>query len=868
LTCRHRPEYSPPTQQRRASLRVFATLFTALFAGPRVAPARTTYPTDTPVQSTSPWPEMRHDRRNTGRSPIVARYHGDRPWAFRTAKGIFSTPILAGDGTIYVGSADTHFYAIAPSGQLRWRFRTGNIIDSAAVIGRYDPHLKTSPITFGSGDEFLYHLRTDRRRLSRNRRIIWKYKATERCTEGQLVNWWEGNVEIGLDGTLYAGNTGGCAYAIAPDGTPRWTYATGNSVWTDAARGDDGTTYWGSLDLAIHAVDANGQLVWRTPTLGFVVSSPALGRDGTLYVGSFDGRFRALDARTGQGKWSVRTGDHVYSSPALAEDAAGNTTGIYFASADGSIYALAPDGTIRWRYDTGDTVRSSPALGPSRKGDVVYVGSANGKLYAIGADDGRRRWSFDTTAGEPVLRDRNDLNASPALGRTGVYIGSESGFLWYVPYDYCLHRRDPRCDRDPGQAFAADVNRVFLVTAGGSTEVRLRTPLSPSAVLPVRLVVRQHDQSIDASMQPDLVATGPHSDVTAALSGDGHYVFVVPDGFLEPGRNYHVWVAGSYTTTGLPASRIPPGTPPAGMFADGAAFRTARTRGPLPLHVADEEVSALSLRRLASPLPPFVPSLNQIGFDSYDWIVGTLDVSPPRFHEGTLLLWVIGARRGAGGVPVADPGSAFAFPLAGRYRDDAVILSDRGLTLTFSFGAVPFQRIDFRGQLSSRLRMRPGANLYAEVVCADVPFYGPFLVPLTRLCNAEGKLIASGTFITRAYPRRGPANKRPTGLRASDVALQHPSAIADGAVTATLTRSGGRPYLAREHVTSILLVDAASGAPLVLDYAKTTAVTADANGEASHIALAIPAGTALPESVTAYVIADVFPLHREPFPAQ
>jgi len=148
---------------------------------------------------------MRHDRRNTGQSPVVARYHGDRPWAFRTGKGIFST----------------------------------------AVIGRYDARLGTSPITFGSGDEFLYQLRTDRRRLSPKKRVIWKYRATERCTTGQIVNWWEGNVELGLDGTLYAGNTGGCAYAVNPDGTLRWTYAAGNSVWTDAARGDDGTTYWG-----------------------------------------------------------------------------------------------------------------------------------------------------------------------------------------------------------------------------------------------------------------------------------------------------------------------------------------------------------------------------------------------------------------------------------------------------------------------------------------------------------------------------------------------------------------------------------------------------------------------------------------------
>ncbi len=73
----------------------------------------------------SPWPEMRHDKRNTGLSPIVARFHGDRPWAFKTGRGIFSTPVIGGDGTVYVGSGDSWFYAIRPSGTLRWRLKTG-----------------------------------------------------------------------------------------------------------------------------------------------------------------------------------------------------------------------------------------------------------------------------------------------------------------------------------------------------------------------------------------------------------------------------------------------------------------------------------------------------------------------------------------------------------------------------------------------------------------------------------------------------------------------------------------------------------------------------------------------------------------------
>ena len=74
-----------------------------------------------PLQAGSPWPSMRHDSRNTGRSSLPGVYRGERPWTYRTGKGIFSTPVIAADGTVYAGSGDSWFYAIRPNGRLRWR---------------------------------------------------------------------------------------------------------------------------------------------------------------------------------------------------------------------------------------------------------------------------------------------------------------------------------------------------------------------------------------------------------------------------------------------------------------------------------------------------------------------------------------------------------------------------------------------------------------------------------------------------------------------------------------------------------------------------------------------------------------------------
>src|SRR5581483_9243863 len=182
-------------------------------------------------------------------------------------------------------------------------------------------------------------------------------RASVPPVKGQQVDWWEGNVAVGPDGNLYAGNTGGTAYVLRPNGRTVWTFTAGNSIWTTPAFAD-GSSYWGSLDLNIYRLDAKGHPVWHTFTPGFVISSPAIGSDGTVYIGSFDSHLYALDPSTGTPRWTFATSDHVYSSPALGHDARGHTNAIYIASTDGSVYALTPTGKLRWRYDTGDPIRS------------------------------------------------------------------------------------------------------------------------------------------------------------------------------------------------------------------------------------------------------------------------------------------------------------------------------------------------------------------------------------------------------------------------------------------------------------------------------------------------------------------------------
>jgi hypothetical protein len=102
-------------------------------------------------------------------------------------------------------------------------------------------------------------------------------------------------------------------------------------------------------------------------------------------------------------------------------------------------------------------------------------------------------------------------------------------------------------------------------------------------------------------------------------------------------------------------------------------------------------------------------------------------------------------------------------------------------------------------------------------------------------------------------------NHRPAGLSVSSLDLSRPTLLGAGTLTAHFALAAGHSYPAAEHRIGLLLVSAATGVPIGLNYTDAT-TTADPAGNVATTTLAIPAGTSLPQQVRAYVITDVFPL--------
>ena len=83
---------------------------------------------------------------------------------------------------------------------------------------------------------------------------------------------------------------------------------------------------------------------------------------------------------------------------------------------------LANELSLRWTFETGGSVRSSAAI----RDGIVYIGSDDGKVYAIDMRTGNDVWSYSTT---------DSVESTPCLIDDRLVVGSADGFL------YCLDRR-------------------------------------------------------------------------------------------------------------------------------------------------------------------------------------------------------------------------------------------------------------------------------------------------------------------------------------------------------------------------------------------------------------------------------------------
>lgn len=194
---------------------------------------------------------------------------------------------------------------------------------------------------------------------------------------------------------------------------------------------------------------------WTFRTEDEIYSSPAIFRE-FAFIGSYDTNIWALRLDTGELVWKRATEGGIATTPIIDPD----YRQILFGSEDYTFSSLDyRDGRLNWSYTTGDKVRGTARLAHGH----VFFGSDDGKLYALVANNGRYLWEYDSAApirstpfvtedriifgneaGEVIglelsgqrkwgFRTRRAVTSSPVVDSDNVcYVGSFDGFLYAI----------------------------------------------------------------------------------------------------------------------------------------------------------------------------------------------------------------------------------------------------------------------------------------------------------------------------------------------------------------------------------------------------------------------------------------------------
>jgi len=119
--------------------------------------------------------------------------------------------------------------------------------------------------------------------------------------------------------------------------------------------------------------------------------------------------------------WKFTTGGSVVSSPTVVDGV------VYAGSQDKNVYAVgALSGDLVWKYTTGGSIEDSPAVANG----MVYIESDNGYVYCLNAKTGSLKWEAFIGSNLQFTYANLVLTSSPVVSNGMVYIGSLDGYLY------------------------------------------------------------------------------------------------------------------------------------------------------------------------------------------------------------------------------------------------------------------------------------------------------------------------------------------------------------------------------------------------------------------------------------------------------
>ena len=404
--------------------------------------------------------------------------------------------------------------------------------------------------SFNQNDGFLYALNATTGTL------IWKTPVTSTFLYGMTFD--NGMIfHGGLDNKMHAWN--------ATTGQLVWTYNPGTigGQWASSTAAAYGIIYEHNQDTYLYAInETNGQLIWKQKGPGIGYSGIVGVAGGYIYSAMGDTQYRdpntgqfgtdeydCFNAYTGQLVWTmpmengapynnqVLAYGNLYIEPTVSRAVPGGFYySIYGLGSIGELWCISstpagwtmfgadsthtfsgsgPSGNLtkQWSFNTGAEVISPVTIADG----TAFVGSTNGKIYALNSTTGDKIWNF--TTGYMV---RSEV----AVSNGKVYTGADDGSI------YCLN--------------AATGTKVWQTPAGGITISQVGAGIFPPArsspqVVNGKVYVGSLDGNIycldgSSGAVKWKFQTGGPIEATPAIDNTGVYIYG-----SNPGSNFTLY---------------------------------------------------------------------------------------------------------------------------------------------------------------------------------------------------------------------------------------------------------------------------------------------------------------------------------------
>nr|WP_245180898.1 PQQ-binding-like beta-propeller repeat protein [Halomicroarcula amylolytica] len=354
------------------------------------------------MPTTTEWTRFQADTGNTGHRQDVTAVPNTPAvyWQFF----VQSSPPVVADGTLYTTEYSRKNALVArnaATGRVQWTTQVENggalgmpVVDDETIV------LQSYSLLFAF----------DRQTGTQ----LWKQDIGRGPPGSPVV----------VDGTAYLANGSFAEWATEAFA---FDVATGEKQWqTELGTGE--LHLRGSIAVAddlLFVVDgdlvalntADGSEAWRVSFAVPTETTPSVA-DGTVYVTDTAGHLHAVATADGTEHWSAKVG-----KPDRGTAAAVTGDDVYVGTETG-LHALTAAGTNQWQFDMNQA--TTPTVGT----DAVYVGEGgydHRTVFAIGRDDGAKRWQHGTA--EQTISDtvQAGVRGPPTLVEGGVYVVAANG---------------------------------------------------------------------------------------------------------------------------------------------------------------------------------------------------------------------------------------------------------------------------------------------------------------------------------------------------------------------------------------------------------------------------------------------------------